>query len=113
MNALSFAWRVAKHIKSNAIVFANQHQTIGIGAGQMSRVDAVKLAIMKASLSLNGTVMASDGFFPFRDSIDLAAQAGTIAIIQPGGSVRDAEVIEAANQHQIAMVFTSCRHFRH
>lgn len=113
MDALYLAWRVAKHVKSNAIVFANKHQTVGIGAGQMSRVDSVKLAIMKACLPLSGTVMASDGFFPFRDSIDLAAQAGAVAIIQPGGSVRDAEVIEAANQHHMAMVFTGCRHFRH
>ncbi|OGW13181.1 MAG: bifunctional phosphoribosylaminoimidazolecarboxamide formyltransferase/IMP cyclohydrolase [Nitrospinae bacterium RIFCSPLOWO2_12_FULL_45_22] len=113
MEALYLAWRVAKQVKSNAIVFANKHQTVGIGAGQMSRVDAVKLAIMKARLPLSGTVVASDGFFPFRDSIDLAAQAGAGAIIQPGGSVRDAEVIEAANQHHMAMVFTGCRHFRH
>jgi phosphoribosylaminoimidazolecarboxamide formyltransferase/IMP cyclohydrolase len=113
LDTLYFAWRVSKHVKSNAIVLANNHQTVGIGAGQMSRVDAVKLAIMKACLPLNGTVMASDGFFPFRDSIDLAAQAGTVAIIQPGGSVRDEEVIDAANEHNMTMVFTACRHFRH
>jgi len=111
--ALFFAWRVAKHVKSNAIVIAKSNQTIGIGAGQMSRIDAVKLAITKACLPLKETVLASDGFFPFRDSIDLAAQAGVTAIVQPGGSVRDAEVIAAADQHNIAMLFTGYRHFRH
>ncbi len=111
-----FAWKVCKHVKSNAIVFAREGQTIGIGAGQMSRVDSVRIGIMKAKeagLDLKGCVMASDAFFPFRDSIDMAAREGIRAIIQPGGSVRDEEVIKAANEHGLAMVFTGVRHFRH
>jgi phosphoribosylaminoimidazolecarboxamide formyltransferase/IMP cyclohydrolase len=111
--ALRFAWRVAKHVKSNAIVLATEHATVGIGAGQMSRVDAVKLAIMKAGAATRGTALASDAFFPFRDAVDLAAAAGVTAIIQPGGSVRDAEVIAAADEHGLAMLFTGMRHFRH
>ncbi len=111
--ALLFAWKVCKHIKSNAIVLARPGQTIGIGAGQMSRVDSVQIALMKAQSSVVGSVMASDAFFPFRDGIDLAGKAGISAIIQPGGSIRDAEVIAAANEHKIAMVFTGIRHFRH
>ncbi len=113
---LLFAWKVAKMVKSNAIVFAANGQTLGIGAGQMSRVDAAKIARWKAAdagLSLAGAVMASDAFFPFRDGIDTAADAGIKAIIQPGGSIRDDEIIAAANEHNIAMVFTGIRHFRH
>jgi len=111
--ALDFAWRVCKHVKSNAIVFTNRDQTVGIGAGQMSRVDASKIAVQKALLPTDGTVLASDAFFPFRDGVDAAAEAGVTAIIQPGGSVRDEEVIKAANDHGIAMIFTGMRHFRH
>jgi phosphoribosylaminoimidazolecarboxamide formyltransferase/IMP cyclohydrolase len=111
--ALDFAWRVCKHVKSNAIVFTTRDQTIGIGAGQMSRVDSSKIAVQKALLPTHGTVLASDAFFPFRDGVDAAAEAGVTAIIQPGGSVRDEEVIKAANDHGIAMIFTNMRHFRH
>ena len=113
MRALEFAWKVVKHVKSNAIVFCGENETLGIGAGQMSRVDSVKIAVMKANKELKGSVLASDAFFPFRDSIDEAAKIGVKAIIQPGGSIRDKEVIEAANEHGIAMVFTGIRHFRH
>jgi phosphoribosylaminoimidazolecarboxamide formyltransferase/IMP cyclohydrolase len=112
-DALDFAWRVCKHVKSNAIVFTNRDQTVGIGAGQMSRVDSSKIAVQKALLPIQGTVLASDAFFPFRDGVDTAAEAGVTAVIQPGGSVRDDEVIRAANEHGIAMVFTGMRHFRH
>jgi phosphoribosylaminoimidazolecarboxamide formyltransferase / IMP cyclohydrolase len=111
-----FAWKVAKFVKSNAIVYAKNSQTIGVGAGQMSRVYSAKIAGIKAAdegLNVVGSVMASDAFFPFRDGIDAAAEAGITAIIQPGGSVRDKEVIAAANEHNIAMVFTGIRHFRH
>jgi len=111
--ALAFAWKVVKHVKSNAIVYANQFQTVGIGAGQMSRVDSSRLAAMKARLPLKGTVLASDAFFPFRDGIDAAAEAGATAIIQPGGSRRDEEVIRAADEHSLAMLFTGVRHFKH
>ncbi|MDA2937147.1 bifunctional phosphoribosylaminoimidazolecarboxamide formyltransferase/IMP cyclohydrolase [Acidobacteria bacterium AH-259-A15] len=110
---LLFAWTVCKHVKSNAIVYARSGQTVGIGAGQMSRVDSVRLAAQKAKLSLQDCVMASDGFFPFRDALDEAAQAGVKAVIQPGGSIQDEEVIRAANEHEMAMVFTGIRHFRH
>jgi phosphoribosylaminoimidazolecarboxamide formyltransferase / IMP cyclohydrolase len=110
---LAFSWKVAKHVKSNAIVFARAGQTIGIGAGQMSRVDSVRLAAQKAVLPLAGCVMASDAFFPFRDGLDEAAKSGVKAVIQPGGSIRDEEVIKAANEHEMAMVFTGMRHFRH
>jgi phosphoribosylaminoimidazolecarboxamide formyltransferase/IMP cyclohydrolase len=117
MRALLFAWRVSKHVKSNAIVyarFANGHgQTVGIGAGQMSRVDAARFGALKAVLPLAGTVAASDAFFPFADGLETVAKAGAAAIIQPGGSVRDAEVIQAADQLGVAMVFTGVRHFRH
>lgn len=113
MRALRFAWRVSKHVKSNAIVFTNRSQTIGIGAGQMSRVDSTRLAIMKARIPLKGSVVASDAFFPFRDGIDEIAKVGATAIIQPGGSLNDEEIIEAANEHGIAMVFTGIRHFLH
>ncbi|GBC78442.1 Bifunctional purine biosynthesis protein PurH [bacterium HR08] len=111
--ALRFAWIVCKHVKSNAIVLAQPGQLIGVGAGQMSRVDAVKLAAMKASLPIEGSVLASDAFFPFRDGVDEAARHGVRAIIQPGGSIRDAEVIAAADEHGLAMVFTGVRHFKH
>jgi phosphoribosylaminoimidazolecarboxamide formyltransferase/IMP cyclohydrolase len=113
LTALQFAWKVVKHVKSNAIVLATEGATVGIGAGQMSRVDSVKLAILKATVPTQGTVLASDAFFPFRDGVDTAAKAGVTAIIQPGGSVRDAEVIAAADEHALAMVFTGVRHFRH
>jgi phosphoribosylaminoimidazolecarboxamide formyltransferase/IMP cyclohydrolase len=111
--ALRFAWRVAKHVKSNAIVLADATGTVGIGAGQMSRVDSVRLAIQKACLPTQGTVLASDAFFPFRDGVDEAAQAGITAVIQPGGSLRDAEAIAAADAHGMAMLCTGMRHFRH
>ena len=110
---MRFAWIVAKHVKSNAIVYARDGQLVGVGAGQMSRVDSVKLGAMKAQLPLLGTVVASDAFFPFRDGVDEAARAGITAVIQPGGSVRDEEVIAAANEHDLAMVFTGMRHFKH
>jgi phosphoribosylaminoimidazolecarboxamide formyltransferase/IMP cyclohydrolase len=113
MDGLEFAWIVCAHVKSNAIVLTNRAQTVGIGAGQMSRVDAAKVAIMKSILPTAGTYAASDAFFPFRDGLDLLADAGVTAIIQPGGSVRDAEVIAAANDRNVAMVFTGERHFRH
>jgi phosphoribosylaminoimidazolecarboxamide formyltransferase/IMP cyclohydrolase len=111
--ALDFAWRVCKHVKSNAIIFTTRNQTVGIGAGQMSRVDSSKIAVQKALLPIRGTVLASDAFFPFRDGVDAAAEAGVTAIIQTGGSIRDEEVIKAANEHGIAMLFTGMRHFRH
>ena len=111
--ACAFAWTVCKHVKSNAIVYAREGQTIGIGAGQMSRVDSVRLASTKAVLPVKGSVMASDAFFPFRDGLDAAAQAGVIAVIQPGGSIRDQEVVAAADEHQMAMILTGMRHFRH
>lgn len=111
--AMAFAWKVASHVKSNAIVFTAEDRTLGIGAGQMSRVDSAIVARRKAQSSLQGSVVASDAFFPFRDGVDAAAEAGATAVIQPGGSIRDEEVIAAANEHGMAMVFTSCRHFRH
>jgi len=111
--ALLFGWRVSKHVKSNAIVYARAGQTVSVGAGQMSRVDSVKVGAMKALLPLAGTVLASDAFFPFPDGIEQAARHGVTAVIQPGGSVRDQEVIAAANLLNLAMVFTSIRHFRH
>jgi len=110
---LDFAWRVCKHVKSNAIVFAAGGRTIGIGAGQMSRVDSVRIAVSKARAPLAGSVVASDAFFPFRDGVDEAARAGAVAVIQPGGSVRDAEAIAAADEHGMTMVLTGERHFRH
>ena len=115
--ALRFAWRIAAHVKSNTVVFAGADRTLAIGAGQMSRVDAVKLARMKAAAAgpaaLSGSVAASDAFFPFRDGLDEIAAAGATAVVQPGGSVRDEEVIGAADEHGLAMVFTGRRHFRH
>ncbi len=113
MRALLFAWTVCKHTRSNAIVYARDGQTIGVGAGQMSRVDSVKIGAMRAGLAVRGSVMASDAFFPFRDGVDEAAKHGITAVIQPGGSVRDEEVIAAANEHGLAMVLTGVRHFRH
>jgi phosphoribosylaminoimidazolecarboxamide formyltransferase/IMP cyclohydrolase len=110
---LAFAWKVGKHVKSNAIVYARGERTIGVGAGQMSRVDSARIAAQKANFPLTGTAMASDAFFPFRDGIDTAAEVGVAAVIQPGGSVRDEEVIAAADEHGMAMVFTGMRHFRH
>ncbi len=111
--ALLFAWKVCKHVKSNAIVYVRDGQTVGIGAGQMSRVDSCKIGAMKAVLPLKGTVAASDAFFPFPDGVEEIARAGATAIIQPGGSVRDSEVIEAADRLGLAMIFTGVRHFRH
>lgn len=116
MNDLLFAWTVAKYVKSNAIVFCRNNMTIGIGAGQMSRVDSARIAALKAEnagLGLQGSAVASDAFFPFRDGLDVVAEAGATAVIQPGGSIRDDEVITAANERDIVMVFTQTRHFRH
>ncbi len=110
---LRFAWVVAKHVKSNAIVLAREGTVVGVGAGQMSRVDSVEIALKKAGERVRGAVMASDAFFPFRDGIDLAARAGVRAVIQPGGSVKDDEVVAAAEEHGIAMIFTGRRHFKH
>jgi phosphoribosylaminoimidazolecarboxamide formyltransferase/IMP cyclohydrolase len=117
LRALRFAWRVCKHVKSNAIIYARFRgeggQTVGIGAGQMSRVDAARFGAMKAVLPLEDTVAASDAYFPFADGLETVANAGATAVIQPGGSVRDQQVIDAANRLGIAMVFTGIRHFRH
>lgn len=113
LKALDFAWKVCKHVKSNAIVYAKENQLIGVGAGQMSRIDSSKIAAWKARFPLKGSVMASDAMFPFRDNVDAAAEVGVTAIIQPGGSVRDEEVIAAANEYNIAMLFTGIRHFKH
>jgi len=113
---LDLAWRVAKHVKSNAIVYAKGGATVGIGAGQMSRLDSAEIAVAKANkagLSLDGAVVASDAFFPFADGLEAAAAGGVRAAVQPGGSMRDAEVIAAANRLGLAMVFTHRRHFRH
>ena len=111
--ALRFAWRVCAHVKSNSVIFTSRDATIAIGAGQMSRVDAVKTAVMKATARLTGSVAASDAFFPFRDGLDAIAAAGATAIVHPGGSKNDAEVIAAADEHGMAMVLTGRRHFRH
>jgi len=113
IKAMSFAWKVAKHVKSNAIILARTNRTVGIGAGQMSRVDSTRLAIAKAQSPTQGCALASDAFFPFRDGIDEAAKSGATAIVQPGGSIKDNEVIAAANEYDMAMVFTRMRHFRH
>ena len=113
---LLFAWKVVKFVKSNAIVYCKEGRTIGVGAGQMSRVYSARIAAIKAhdaGLEVRGSVMASDAFFPFRDGLDQAAEVGIAAVIQPGGSMRDPEVIDAANEHGIAMIFTGVRHFRH
>jgi phosphoribosylaminoimidazolecarboxamide formyltransferase/IMP cyclohydrolase len=114
--ALRFAWRVCAHVKSNTVIFTDAQRTLAVGAGQMSRVDAVNVALMKArgaERSLKGSVAASDAFFPFRDGLDAVASSGATAVVQPGGSVRDAEVVAAADEHGLAMVFTGKRHFRH
>ncbi|MEY8263215.1 MAG: bifunctional phosphoribosylaminoimidazolecarboxamide formyltransferase/IMP cyclohydrolase, partial [Bermanella sp.] len=116
LHDLIFAWKVAKYVKSNAIVYAKDRQTIGVGAGQMSRVNSARIAAIKAEhagLEVKGSVMASDAFFPFRDGLDNAAKAGIAAVIQPGGSIRDDEVIAAADEAGMTMVFTGMRHFRH
>jgi phosphoribosylaminoimidazolecarboxamide formyltransferase/IMP cyclohydrolase len=116
MGDMMFAWKVAKMVKSNAIIYAKNNQTVGVGAGQMSRINSARIAGIKAEhagLEVVGAVMASDAFFPFRDGIDNASAAGISCIIQPGGSMRDEEVIAAANEHGMAMVFTGMRHFRH
>jgi phosphoribosylaminoimidazolecarboxamide formyltransferase/IMP cyclohydrolase len=111
--ALNFAWRVVKYVKSNAVVIAAKDQLIGVGAGQMSRIDSLKIALMKANFPTKGAVLASDAFFPFRDVVDTAATAGITAMVQPGGSVRDEESVQAADEHGMAMVFTGRRHFKH
>jgi phosphoribosylaminoimidazolecarboxamide formyltransferase/IMP cyclohydrolase len=116
VGALQFAWAVCKHVKSNAIVLADEHRTLGVGAGQMNRVDSLRIAAMRAQrfeLPLNGCALASDAFFPFRDSVDEAAKLGVAAIVQPGGSIKDDESIAAANEHGIVMAFTGVRHFKH
>jgi phosphoribosylaminoimidazolecarboxamide formyltransferase / IMP cyclohydrolase len=116
LKAMRFGWRVVKHVKSNAIVYVGTDRTLGIGAGQMSRVDASRIAAWKANeagLSLKGSVVCSDAFFPFPDGLIAAAEAGATAAVQPGGSVRDAEVIAAADQRNLSMAFTGVRHFRH
>jgi phosphoribosylaminoimidazolecarboxamide formyltransferase/IMP cyclohydrolase len=116
MKALRFAWRVAKHAKSNAIVLATADQVIGVGAGQMNRVDSARIAVMRArevGLATEGTVCASDAFFPFRDGLDVVAGAGATAALHPGGSLRDAEVVAAADEHGMAMVVSGVRHFKH
>ena len=116
MAALRFAWRVAKHTRSNAIVLATADQVVGVGAGQMNRVDSARLAVMRArelGLETGGAVCASDAFFPFRDGLDVVAKAGATAVIHPGGSVRDEEVIAAADEHGMAMVVAGIRHFKH
>ena len=116
LRAMLFGWRVVKHVKSNAILYAGADRTLGVGAGQMSRVDASRIAVWKAGeagLPLKGSVVCSDAFFPFPDGLIAAAEAGATAAIQPGGSVRDAEVIAAADERNMAMAFTGARHFRH
>jgi phosphoribosylaminoimidazolecarboxamide formyltransferase/IMP cyclohydrolase len=113
MATMRFAWKVSKHVKSNAIVFAKDSATLGVGAGQMSRVDSVRIAVMKAQAPLTGSVVASDAFFPFADGVEEAAKAGATAVIQPGGSMRDNDVIAAADRLNLAMVFTGMRHFLH
>jgi phosphoribosylaminoimidazolecarboxamide formyltransferase/IMP cyclohydrolase len=113
MADLQFTWLVAKHVKSNAIVLGKNRMIVGVGAGQMSRIDSTHMAVRKANGREKGSVLASDAFFPFRDNADLAAAAGVTAIVQPGGSVKDQESIDACNEHGIAMIFTGLRHFRH
>jgi phosphoribosylaminoimidazolecarboxamide formyltransferase/IMP cyclohydrolase len=113
MAALRFSWRVCKHVKSTAIVYANAFQTLAIGGGQTSRVDSARLAAEKGGEKLKGCAAASDAFFPFRDGLDVLARAGAGCVVQPGGSLRDSEVIAAADEHNLAMVFTGVRHFRH
>ena len=116
LRALAFAWKVVKHVKSNSVVFARENRTLALGGGATSRVDAIHQAREKAArvgLDLSGCALASDAFFPFPDGLEVAVAAGARAVVQPGGSVRDAEVIEAANRLGVAMVFTGVRHFRH
>ena len=116
MKAMRFGWKIVRHVKSNAIVYAGEDRTLGIGAGQMSRVDSSRIAVWKAGeakLTLRGSAVASDAFFPFPDGLEAAAQAGATAAIQPGGSVKDSEVIAAADRLGVAMIFTGRRHFRH
>ena len=113
LRSLQFAWKACQHVKSNAIVFAQGEATVGIGGGQPNRVDCVRIAIARAGERARGAVMASDAFFPFADSVEEAARAGIIAIAQPGGSMRDAESIAAADNYGVAMLFTGVRHFRH
>lgn len=113
MEDLIFAWKVVKHVKSNAIVIAKDKMTLGIGMGQTNRIWAVEHAIARSRFDLNGSVLASDAFFPFSDSVEAAGKAGITAIIQPGGSIRDKDSIDAANKYNIAMIFTGIRHFRH
>ena len=113
MEAMKFAWKVAKHVKSNSIVYARDGVTVGVGAGQMSRVDSSKIAVLKALSPLKGCVMSSDAFFPFRDGIDAAGKEGITAVISPGGSVRDEDIIKAGDEYDMALVFTGIRHFRH
>jgi len=116
MEDLLFAWKVCKHAKSNAVVIAKGGRTLGVGAGQVSRIDSLRCAIRKAQrfgFDLRGAVLASEAFFPFRDSVDVAHEAGITALIQPGGSLRDAEVIKAADEYGMAMIFTEMRHFKH
>ena len=116
MRSMLFGWRVVRHVKSNAIVYAGDERTLGVGAGQMARVDSAQIAVWKskeAKLSLSGSIVASDAFFPFADGLIAAADAGATAAIQPGGSVRDEDVIAAANERNMAMVFTKTRHFKH
>ena len=116
INAMQLGWKLVRNVKSNAIVFANSNQLLGVGAGQMSRIDSVKIAIQKvaeAGLNLQGATMASDAFFPFSDSIEIATRAGISTVVQPGGSIKDAEVIKKANELGVAMVFTKIRHFLH
>ena len=113
LSNLKFAWLIVKHVKSNAIVLAKDRKIVGVGAGQMSRVDSVMIANRKAGERRQGAVLASDAFFPFRDNVDAAAEAGVTAIIQPGGSRNDQQSIDACNEHNLAMIFTGVRHFRH
>jgi len=116
IQAIQLGWKLVRNVKSNAIVFANSNQLLGVGAGQMSRIDSVKIAVQKvaeAGLNLQGAIMASDAFFPFSDSIEIAAEAGISVIIQPGGSIKDEDVIKKANELGVAMVFTKIRHFLH
>ncbi|MDQ6977162.1 MAG: bifunctional phosphoribosylaminoimidazolecarboxamide formyltransferase/IMP cyclohydrolase, partial [Ghiorsea sp.] len=110
---MMFAWSVAKHVKSNAIVFAKDGVTLGVGAGQMNRVNSTRIAVQHGGEAIKGSAVASDAFFPFRDGVDALAAAGATAVIQPGGSIRDEEVVAAANEHGLTMIYTSIRHFRH
>jgi phosphoribosylaminoimidazolecarboxamide formyltransferase/IMP cyclohydrolase len=113
---MAFAWKICKHMKSNAIIYASMDRTLGIGCGQTSRVDSARLAAMKAAnnnISLKGSAVASDAFFPARDGIDAVAKAGATAVIQPGGSIKDADTIKAADEHDMAMIFSEMRHFKH